>query len=610
MKRIRLIPVLLLCLAMTALSANALAAPKAATTKPTVKISVPGGAMRGGVGGDIAVTPSVPGFLTLKLHASDGAELLTICENKEVHTRENLFAFEAYDADGVALAKGDYQLCATMVDQYGNVSKEATSKLKLGSPKPALDGVAVSSTADFKLTVSANAQFDDSGATVLFSLYRTNPQAMYFDDFPEAEIKAPGAVSATLDLKDGNALSSPAGYYTVKGVVTESKSEIDSDEIAVDFVIDGNGSAMLLEDAGEDMLAAVDAAISGLTAVAVEPSYDEEDGEAYDEEEVVEEEVVEEAPVEEEPAEKAPVVVVIQPAEETAAPAPAATAAPAASTASDTVAFQSGNASVGPDGLEIGVGVGDASGQTDAGYWTLSANATNEEIWAAITRTMKTVDVGESESAYIYNSPEDGRKRIGTVSGLSQALNVIKEREDGWALVEAYRNEDGAFVRGYIRSNKLRVVEPNTTYGIVIDKAAQKLTVWQDGAPIGSCAISTGLATEKYLQRETPAGEYILVTRRGTVDYYSKGFSKYAVRISGNYLLCEIPTTKKNGSDFSILEGSLGTKSTRGYVCVAHEPSADGGINAEWIWEMTDANKKIKVLILDDKDRTSVPVGK
>lgn len=279
------------------------------------------------------------------------------------------------------------------------------------------------------------------------------------------------------------------------------------------------------------------------------------------------------------------------------------------SAATSDVTYSAGTSTIGDEGYAIGVGVSDVVPQDDAGYWGLTADASDAEIWAAITRTMVGVDVGESESAYIYDSPEEGRSRLGTVSGISQGLNVIKERDDGWALVEAFRNEDGAFVRGYIRSNKLRVVEPNTTYGIVIDKASQTLTVYKDGERIGSCAVSTGLATSKYLHRETPAGEFITVTRRGTTEYYGMGYCKYTIRINGSYHIEEIPTTKKNGTDFSILENSLGQKATRGNICIAHDASSDGGINAEWIWNMTDENKKVKVLVFDDKDRSQVPVG-
>ena len=287
----------------------------------------------------------------------------------------------------------------------------------------------------------------------------------------------------------------------------------------------------------------------------------------------------------------------------------AAPAKPASSGKTETgVEYVASNkTTLGEQGYEIGVGVSDTVDQADAGYWGLTADASDADIWAALTRTMVSVNVGESESAYIYNATDNGKK-IGSVSGLSQGLNLIEDLDDGWSVVEAYRNEDGAFVRGYIRTNKLRTVEPSNMYGLVIDKAAQTLTVYKNGERIGSCAVSTGLPTVKYLHRETPAGEFITVTRRGTIEN-SGGFSKYTVRISGNYHLCEIPTTKKNGRDYSLMADKLGQKASRGNICLAHDESADGGINAEWIWDLTDSNKKIKVLVFDDKDRSLVPAG-
>ncbi|MBR5226210.1 MAG: L,D-transpeptidase [Clostridia bacterium] len=286
----------------------------------------------------------------------------------------------------------------------------------------------------------------------------------------------------------------------------------------------------------------------------------------------------------------------------TAAPKATATPKPA-----EIVTYAAGKATVGAEGYEIGVGVSDAA-KTAKGYWALTSESTDAEIWAAMQEKMIACIVGESENAYIYDSVEEGRKRLGTISGTSQGLNVITE-VGKWSLVEAFRIEDGAFVRGYIRTDKLRTVEPNPTYGIVIDKKTQTLIVYKDGARIGSTPVSTGLPTVKYLHRETPAGEYITVTRRGTTEYYGNGHSKYTIRIGGSYHLSEIPTTKKGGSDYSMLEGSLGSKATRGNVVIARTASTDGGINAEWIWNLTDENKRVKVLILDDKDRNSVPVG-
>lgn len=283
--------------------------------------------------------------------------------------------------------------------------------------------------------------------------------------------------------------------------------------------------------------------------------------------------------------------------------------APAKTVPSNEMTYQSVTAPVGEEGYQIGVGVSDVAALEDAGYWALDASASDEQIWAAITRPLTGVNVAETESAFIYDSVAEGRKKLGTVSGISQGLNVIASREDGWSLVEAFRNEDGAFVRGYIRTNKLRVAEPNTTYGIVIDKATQTLTVYKEGVRVGSCLVSTGLPTTKYPHRETPAGEFILVTRRGTIEYYGTGsFTTCTIRLNGSYHISEEPTTKKNGSDYSILNGLLGNKATRGNICITHEASADGGINADWIWNITDENRRIKVLIFDDKARTEVPV--
>ena len=137
-----------------------------------------------------------------------------------------------------------------------------------------------------------------------------------------------------------------------------------------------------------------------------------------------------------------------QPAAKPAAAKPAA----AQTSAGNDVEYVASTATVmGDEGYEIGVGVSDSAAQEDSGYWGLTADSSDAEIWAALTRTMVSVDVKESESAYIYNSTSKGKK-LGSVSGLSQGLNLIEDLDDGWSLVEAYRNEDGAFVRGYILS--------------------------------------------------------------------------------------------------------------------------------------------------------------
>ena len=51
----------------------------------------------------------------------------------------------------------------------------------------------------------------------------------------------------------------------------------------------------------------------------------------------------------------------------------------------------SSKTTLGEQGYEIGVGVSDTVDQADAGYWGLTANASDADIWAALTRTMPSV---------------------------------------------------------------------------------------------------------------------------------------------------------------------------------------------------------------------------
>ena len=54
-----------------------------------------------------------------------------------------------------------------------------------------------------------------------------------------------------------------------------------------------------------------------------------------------------------------------------------------------------------------------------------------------------------------------------------------------YTLVRAWRHEDGAYVEGYVPTKKLKMVLPGTRYGVVIDKTAQTLTVYEAGKPVG-----------------------------------------------------------------------------------------------------------------------------
>ena len=471
MKHPRRALALLLCFSMMAVAASGTAEVKKSktfTTVPTLKIiGAPKTGTASAGSNDFTINASQPGFLTVQLVDESGYPVLTMMNNEEIHSKDNLIEFDAYDDNGQPLVPGEYTITAKMVNAFGIESKVLEKKTKI-----------LEST--------------------------------------ELEIQA--SVSALLAANTNRAVAGKAVGSTVSGAAV-------------------GGTAIAGTSVGT---------AAGTTAAA------------------------------------APVVT-------------------------DVMTYTAGSGIPGEEGLLIGVGVSDVATQTNAGYWGLTADATDAEIWAALTRDLVGVDAAENESVYIYDSPKSGRQKLGTVSGISQGLNVITERSDGWSLVEAFRNEDGAFIRGYIKTDKLRVAEPNQNYGITIDKKTQTLTVYKNGTRLGSCQVATGLATPKYPHRETPAGEFIIVTRRGTYEYYGMGYSRYTMRINGNYYLSELPTTKKNGSKY--LDVMVGRKNTRGNVCITNTPSTDGSINAKWLWELSDTNRKMKVLIFDDKARTDVPVS-
>ena len=136
---------------------------------------------------------------------------------------------------------------------------------------------------------------------------------------------------------------------------------------------------------------------------------------------------------------------------------------------------------MGDEGYEIGVGVSDTAAQEDSGYWGLTADSSDAEIWAALTRTMVSVDVRESESAYIYNSTSKGKK-LGSVSGLSQGLNLIEDLDDGWS-ARGSLPQRGRRVRPrlYPHQNAAHRRAEQRCTASSIDKAAQTLTVYKNG---------------------------------------------------------------------------------------------------------------------------------
>lgn len=223
-------------------------------------------------------------------------------------------------------------------------------------------------------------------------------------------------------------------------------------------------------------------------------------------------------------------------------------------------------------------------------------------IWAAMMQPSVVAALDKpTDHQKIYALPDTGSEVLGTVHGQSQGMEVI-DLEDEWALVTAWNHECGMQVTGYVPRSVLQTVTPNASYGVLINKQAQTMTVYQEGQRIGSVKISTGLMAPDKLFRETPAGAYLTVER---IPAFTDGpyTYRYPIRYDGGNLLHQVGyEEKKDGMDFSDEAPLLGSKASHGCIRVDRVPG-EGGINAYWLW--THLPYHTRVLILDDPQARS-----
>ena len=213
----------------------------------------------------------------------------------------------------------------------------------------------------------------------------------------------------------------------------------------------------------------------------------------------------------------------------------------------------------------------------------LPASMDIKSVWQAMTAPMAVADAGDLSHEPIYDSP--GGKKIGHVHGQTAGMIIRELAPDGWARVGAWGTVDGSYIEGYIRQDRLKMVEPNTRWGLLIDKAAQKMYVYeadesaaQGARLLGILNISTGLMAKEKTFRETRAGAFI--TGRRIAGFSSEGYRyDYAIRIDGGNLIHSLGCKLRGAKwDYSDHLAELGKKASHGCVRLAVK-------DAKWIWE-------------------------
>ena len=262
-------------------------------------------------------------------------------------------------------------------------------------------------------------------------------------------------------------------------------------------------------------------------------------------------------------------------------------------------------------------------------FWNMKMGWMDEkEIWEVLTQPVTVLEGNQRKQHNVRARPEeDCEEYVGCVTYESQGVHVL-ERGEEWSLIEAYSSSvEGSPVKvyatlfqGYVKTELLKEVPVDTTYGLVIDKQQQRLYVFKEGKLLTTMLCSTGYYNPKKKNpwNETPAGEFLLISWTGDFDLKDDNGNvtmkcRLAMRINDGILIHEVPKVPKTDSagnetwSYTRCERYLGEKASHGCIRVQQRKTPEG-INEEWLYNnLSNGTRKgknyTKVIIWDDAGR-------
>ncbi len=259
-------------------------------------------------------------------------------------------------------------------------------------------------------------------------------------------------------------------------------------------------------------------------------------------------------------------------------------------------------------------------------YWCTPMSLDDEEaVWGMLTSPITVVDIDMNKQTVLYSQPDESSEPIGMITGQSQAVHVLAQFDDGWSMVETYSTSFhdskvknfNAFVTGYIQTKKLKTVQVNQNYGIIIDKLTQRLYFYKDGHLETSLAVSTGKynpsAKKQQPYNETRSGEFLIIyTKTGQLTDEDSGMiCSYALRFNAADYIHEVPHRKNadGTKNFRGFEDVLGSRASHGCIRVQARKNPAGynmSVLSDLIKKRKDTNC-VKLVIWEDyQDRQVV----
>ena len=262
-----------------------------------------------------------------------------------------------------------------------------------------------------------------------------------------------------------------------------------------------------------------------------------------------------------------------------------------------------------------------SSPEEENNYWTYPLGEMDEAaIWEIMMQPLVVIDGNQKDVYRLRKTPDSSTAKeniVGEITYASQGLHILETRDDGWTLVEAYNSSYGPdcasrrgygvtddLIQGYVKTSLLKTITPRTDYALLVDKLEQLMYIFSEGKCIGTLLVSTGLNNAKQSWNETPAGEFVMISRMGGFPAGNLWCS-YGMRINGGCAIHEVPyigdaDTPTSRRDYSSTVKELGRKASHGCIRVQRAANEQGQ-NIKWLWDNIKVNTK--VLIWDDTGR-------
>ena len=264
-------------------------------------------------------------------------------------------------------------------------------------------------------------------------------------------------------------------------------------------------------------------------------------------------------------------------------------------------------------------------GETTPNYWTMIMGDLSDEqaLWNAMMQPITILDDGKHTGKQTYllrKTPDASTERsnvVGEVTYKSQGVHVLNQA-DGWAQVEVYNTSYGNTYKkntrrqgygvtaekltGYVEADVLKQVTPRDDYALVIDKLNQTMYIFEKGKMTGTLLVSTGLNNSQQAWNETPAGEFLIISKTGGF-WAGNLYCDMGLLLNNGCLIHEVPSVvyQETGTyDYSTTEPKLGQKASHGCIRVQRKEN-ERGQNMKWLWNHLKVNTR--VFVWDDATR-------